>query len=318
MASHAGAGNGAAGDVVAQCDSTSATKLAQEQIETRSKKGRGKAKASLDLIDAMHRIAAAVQPVSGRGIGYKLFTAGLIPSMDRAVMQRVYRLLREAREEGIIPWEWIVDESREFERTSTWDNPEQYARAAARSYRRDFWNQQPVRCEVWSEKGTIRGVLAPVLDRYAVGFRVLHGFSGATTIHDVAQDNDGRPLVVLYCGDLDPSGLWMSECDLPERLDRYGGDHVSLKRIALTKADTIGLPSFSANDKKKDPRYNWFANQFGSRCWELDAMDPNDLRDRVDGEILALIEPTAWQRCDVVNKAEQESLRTFLDNWGRS
>ena len=62
----------------------------------------------------------------------------------------------------------------------------------SRAYRRDFWNQQPVRVEVWSEKGTVRGVLQPVLDKYAVGFRVMHGFSGATTIYDVAQDDDGR------------------------------------------------------------------------------------------------------------------------------
>ena len=36
-------------------------------------------------------------------------------------MQRVYRLLKEAREQGDIPWEWIVDETRELERVSTWD-----------------------------------------------------------------------------------------------------------------------------------------------------------------------------------------------------
>jgi hypothetical protein len=52
----------------------------------------------------------------------------------------------------------------------------------ARSYRRDFWQQQPERVEVWSEKGTIRGVLQPVLDEYGVGFRVMHGFGSATTI----------------------------------------------------------------------------------------------------------------------------------------
>jgi hypothetical protein len=34
---------------------------------------------------------------------------------------------------------------------------------------------------------------------------------------DIAQDNDGRPLIVLYVGDYDPSGMWMSERDLPER-----------------------------------------------------------------------------------------------------
>ena len=64
---------------------------------------------------------------------------------------------------------------------------------------------------------------------YAVGFRVLHGFSGATTIYDVAQDDDGRELIVLYVGDFDPSGMFMSEQDLPARLAKYGGDHVKLK-----------------------------------------------------------------------------------------
>ena len=52
-------------------------------------------------------------------------------------MAKVYRLLKEAREEGIIPWEWIVDETRELERVSSWKNPAAFMRAAARSYRRD-------------------------------------------------------------------------------------------------------------------------------------------------------------------------------------
>jgi hypothetical protein len=151
-----------------------------EHFETRSKEGRGMAQRSLDLIEAMYAAAERAQPITGRGVGYKLFTAGLIPSMARAEMQRVYRLLKEAREQGDIPWEFIVDETRSLERTSTWANPAAYARTVARSYRRDFWNQQPVRVEVWSEKGTVRGVLQPVLDEYAVGFRVMHGFGGAT------------------------------------------------------------------------------------------------------------------------------------------
>jgi hypothetical protein len=78
-----------------------------------------------------------------------------------------------------------------------------------------------------------------------------------------------------------------------------------------------GLPSFPAADKRKDPRFKWFRSNYGARCWELDAMDPNDLRDCVEQEIKELIEPKAWRRCEAVNKAEQESLRTVLDEWGR-
>jgi hypothetical protein len=276
------------------------------------------AQRSLDLIEAMYAKAEAAQPITGRGVGYKLFTAGIIPSMARSEMQRVYRLLKEAREQGDIPWEWIVDETRSLERTATWADPAAYARSVVRSYRRDFWNQQPVRCEVWSEKGTVRGVLGPVLDQYAIGFRVMHGYSSATTVYDVSQDDNGRELIALYVGDFDPSGLNMSEVDLPKRLSEYGGDHITLSRIALTREHVNGLPSFPATDKHKDPRYKWFRANYGDRCWELDAMDPNDLRDCVAEAIVELIEPVAWERCETVNRAEQESLKTVLEGWGES
>ncbi len=163
-----------------------------EYFEPSPKKGRGMAKASLELIEAMREIAQAMQPITGRGVGYRLFVAKLIASMELGEMQRVYRLLKEARERGMIPWEWIVDETRELERVASWDDPADYVSTVSRAYRRDFWQHQPFRVEVWSEKGTVRGVLAPVLDQYGVGFRVMHGFGSATAVHDVAIDDDGN------------------------------------------------------------------------------------------------------------------------------
>jgi hypothetical protein len=137
----------------------------------------------------------------------------------------------------------------------------------------------------------------------------------ATNVHDISEDDDGRPLIILYVGDFDPSGMFMSEQDLPKRFSKYDGNHVTLKRIALTREHVHGLPSFPATDKRKDPRYQWFVRNFGHQCWELDAMDPNDLRACVEREIRKLIEPVAWKRCEIVNKAEQNSLRTVLDGW---
>jgi hypothetical protein len=287
-----------------------------EYFDTSLKKGRGRSQRSLDIIKAMHNIAEASQPITGRGVGYKLFSLNLIPSMSK--MQAVYRLLKEAREEGTIPWEWIVDESRELEQVATWDNPADYMECTARDYRRNFWQQQPERIVVWSEKGTIRGVLQPVLDEYGVGFRVMHGFSSATIINEMSQDDDGRPFTILYVGDYDPSGLYMSERDIPERLERYGGDHITVERIALLPADCTLLgrrPAFNVSEKKKDPRAPWFRKNYGQLCWELDAMDPNDLRSRVEDEINKHIEPVAWKRCRVVDAAERESMQRFLDKW---
>jgi hypothetical protein len=287
----------------------------QSQRIKKRKKGRGRSKKSIEIIQAMVRIAHDCGPITGRGVGYKLFTAGLIKSMSRKTMAGVYRLLKEEREYGTIPWELIVDETRGIEITATWSDPAEFAKEMTLAYRRSFWDQQPVRVEVWSEKGTVWGLLKPVLDQYGVGFRVLHGFSSATSVYDVAISDDARPLIAVYVGDYDPSGMYMSEADLPKRLVDYGGDHVELRRIALSGEQVLNLPSFPVTDKRKDPRYGWFTERHGDRYWELDAMDPRDLRDCVEAAIKELIEPIAWQRCEVVNKAEQESLQTVLGNW---
>jgi hypothetical protein len=283
-----------------------------------SKKGRGLAKASIALIDAMYDICEEAQPITGRGVGYKLFSLCLIKSMSRGDMAGVYRLLKIARENGTIPWDWIVDETRELEIVSTWANPAAFVRCVARSYRLDFWQHQPVRVQVWSEKGTVRGVLQPILDEYGVGFNPVHGFNSATNTHYTAEDDDGRPLIILYIGDFDPSGMYMSEVDLPKRFAKYGGHHIDIKRIALTRDDCRLLgrkPAFNVKEKSKDPRAPWFRKTYGQLCWELDAMDPNELRWRVEAEIMKHIDQEAWDRCQVIYEAECESLRHVLDKW---
>ena len=160
----------------------------QSEPDLKIRRGRGMAQKSRELIDAMYAAAEKAQPITGRGIGYKLFVQSLIASMSRADMQRVYRLLKEAREQNIIPWEWIVDETRELERVASWNDPEDYVDNVSRGYRRDFWLQQPKHVEVWSEKGTVRGLLDPMFEKYGVGFRAVHGFSSATLAHDIAND----------------------------------------------------------------------------------------------------------------------------------
>ena len=291
-----------------------ALRCAQIETGTNLPRRRGKAQASIELIQAAYDFLEEAHPTTVRGVCYRLFVDGVIPSMARNDTGRVSRLLRGAREDGTIPWEWVVDETRHLERTPSWSDPEAFVGVVRRAYRRDFWTHQPNRVEVWTEKGTIRGVLQPVLDQYGVGFRVMHGFGSATSVHDIANMGD-EPLIALYVGDWDPSGLYMSDVDLPTRLQKYGGGHVEVRRVALLLGDLPDLPSFPASDKKKDPRYKWFIDYAGAECWELDAMHPNDLRDRVEKSIVAEIEPEAWARCELAQEAEQSSLESLLDGW---
>lgn len=277
---------------------------------------RGKSAKTMEQIAASREILSIIQPATVRAVCYQLFTRGLIANMGKNETGKVSRQLVYARESGIIPWEWIVDETREAERPGTWDNPDQIIRSAVRSYRRDYWQDQAFRVEVWSEKGTVRGTLAPVLHELGVTFRALHGFSSATVINEVAELSlaDPKPLIALYVGDFDPSGMYMSEADLPARLERYGGK-VSLRRIALLPEDTARLPSFDAATKTGDSRHRWFVERYGPRCWELDAMPPPELRARVEQEIKNYIEPILWSRAVAVEAVESDSMRQFFNTW---
>ncbi len=143
-------------------------------------------------------------------------------------------------------------------------------------------------------------------------------------MHELAEEivNDERITVLLYVGDYDPSGMFMSEEDLPGRLAKCGapdhrnpyvrkgkrGRHV-LSRVALTYEDVHSgkLPSFDAETKKTDPRYKGFIAQYGYRCWELDAMHPNELRQRIAQEVKRYVNPEDWQRHKEIEAAQRET-----------
>jgi hypothetical protein len=279
--------------------------------------GRGKSQRSLELVKAARTILEEIQPASVRAVCYRLFTLKLIANMSKGETNRVSTQLTWAREHGVIRWGWIVDETREAERVSAWEDPAAFLELVKRSYRRDRWTDQPAWIEVWSEKGTVRGTLAPVLHEYGVTFRVMHGYGSATALNSAARETSAtdKRLTILYVGDWDPSGMHISEIDLPRRLARYGG-HVQPIRVALTESDTrSGLPSFQATTKRRDPRYRWFVRQYGTTCWELDALSPVLLRERIEHAIVERLDVAAWNRAGITEQAERESIESILNTW---
>ncbi len=281
-------------------------------------KKRGKSKATLELEAAILAIVSERAPITVRGVAYALFTRGLIDSMHTSNTAKVSRVMTAMRECGSLDWTQVVDGSRAVDRINTWVNPSQIIAAAVRGYRRDYWQDQPTLVEVWSEKSTVAGVLAPVLNEYGVTFRVMKGFGSFTSVRQAAEDSLSVPTdkkaVVLYIGDFDPSGMYMSEVDLPARLERYGSAW-EFARIGVLEADTRHLPSFPAATKSGDMRFDWFVKHYGSDCWELDAIDPNDLRQRVEDQIRTRLNLTAWEHAKLVEAAEVESMGRFHQTW---
>jgi hypothetical protein len=95
---------------------------------------RGKTQASLNLIDTCYQILAEIQPASVRAVAYQLFVRSFLESMAKTSTNRVSDQLVYAREEGIIPWDWIVDEAREEERTLVWDDIDECVRHTQATY----------------------------------------------------------------------------------------------------------------------------------------------------------------------------------------
>jgi hypothetical protein len=97
----------------------------------------------------------------------------------------------------------------------------------------------------------------------------------------------------------------------------YGGN-VELVRVAIAEEDTrpgARVPHFLARDKVADPRHDWFRENYGTKCFELDALSPVILRDRVRAEIESRLDLDAWNHAVRVEAAEIESMSAILKGW---
>ena len=146
----------------------------------------------------------------------------------------------------------------------------------------------------------------------------MHGFSSATTAHDIAEDDDGRDLIVLYVGDFDPSGMFMSEEDLPARFDKYDGDHIKLKRIALTVKQLGDCRLSRQPIRRKTRATNGSSTTTGGIAGNSTPWTRTICATASSSAIRELIEPVAWNRCEVVNRAEQEFAQDHSRKVGRA
>jgi hypothetical protein len=103
---------------------------------------------------------------------------------------------------------WIIDELREAEKVSVWDNAAEYIEAVKRSYLRDNWQDQPNYCEVWCEKATVLESLRPMTQDYGVMLRVCRSFGSTGMASKIGNLFEGisKPITIFYLGDHDASG----------------------------------------------------------------------------------------------------------------
>jgi hypothetical protein len=87
-------------------------------------------------------------------------------------------------------------------------------------------------------------------------------------------------------------------------------------RVIALNLDQIrehDLPSIQA--KPKDPRYAQYKKQHGTNCWELDALDPRQLRDILKREVESLIDWDAWNEEKDAERIAKRGFEAAVRKW---
>jgi hypothetical protein len=109
--------------------------------------------------DTIKQLLEESHPQTVRQIFYALTVKGAIAKHEGEYKQTVIRLLVDMREAGVIPFNWIADNTRWMRKPATFTGLESCLNSTSKFYRRDLWATMPVYLEVWCEKDALAGVL---------------------------------------------------------------------------------------------------------------------------------------------------------------
>jgi hypothetical protein len=274
------------------------------------------------LRDAICELAETNQPCTVRQIYY--LGIGRYWEKDQGGSRKVYntvcRLLGELREDEVLPWGWIADNTRWFRRRTMFRSTEHILQSVASTYRRDLWARQPIHVEVWCESDSIAGVLDDVTFPAGVALFPCRGQSSKTTVYEAAQSYGplSKPVVVLYVGDWDPSGLAIP-FSVEDRMARYGDDiDLELRRVAVTAEDMANGDLITHSVNARDPNYPRFVERCAviglapQTAVEVEALPPDQLRTRLQDAIDELIDPLVWNVTLAVERSERDLLRRMV------
>jgi len=261
-------------------------------------------------------------PLTVRQIFYRLISPPYQAFENtRSNYKQLDRILTRARERGDINWRRIEDRARELIGGDYGhESPDDWLRGRlhlfdADLYTKPMWTNQPVRVEVWVAKDALSRLFADVAGEFNVAVFPSRGYSSYTKVKEAIEDrfNEVDELIyVLHFADHDPTGLDLTD-DLERRFHKYGAENVAIERVALN-IDQVRKYKLAPNPTKKaDPRTEWYIEQFGDQCWELDALDPRELQRLIREAIEAHIDKEAWEVRKKEIEQDRRELRERID-----
>ena len=225
---------------------------------------RGRGKKTIARLQAVRGLFDVFGSMTIRQIFYQLLTT---PHVSK--YKALGSLLTDARKKGDIDYRYIVDRSRPIYGVTEWNNSDDFLLDAPNLFNLNYWIDEPIKPVIWTEKDTLSPIMVEIASQYHVKVCVTRGYLSYSNKMRWGGD------IVLYFGDFDPSGLDMV------RDNEEQGIMEKFKRIALTREqiERYNLPSVKV--KKTDTRSKKYIAKHGDRCWELDALPPDVLKDLV-------------------------------------
>jgi hypothetical protein len=259
----------------------------------------------VDRRAALLEIVRAAQPATVRQIFYLASVRGIV-AKDEGGYSRVQIDLVEMRRSGQLPYGWIVDHTRWQRRLVTFNSIDEALADTAETYRKALWRDANCYLEIWLEKDALSGVVMPVTKKFDVPLMVARGYASETFLHSSGEymASVDKPCFVYHFGDFDPSGQDAARAVERGLRHHAAGAEIHFERIAVTQnqIDEWDLPSRPT--KQSDTR----AKKFGPVSVELDAIDPNKLRELVE-EVIVRHLPT--DQYEVLIEAEKSERKLF-------
>jgi len=269
-------------------------------------------KKTLELIESARAVLAEYHPMTVRQVFYQLVSRLVLKNAEQQYKQ-LSRHLTTAREEGIIPDEWIEDRTRRPRDVSMWDGLDEFLSDARYWYRRNVWNTQPRYVVLWVEKDALSGIFEEITNEYGVTLVVGRGYNSHSIKAEMAKrfQSIEKPITILYFGDFDPSGENIYQ-NLKESFPRDFGISLEIKKVALRFEDIerYQLPPNPA--KKTDSRAGSFIEKYGDISVELDALPLPVLQKRIRESIHHRMDMEALLQVAQVEAKEKARLVSML------
>jgi hypothetical protein len=264
---------------------------------------------------ALLAIIDAGRPMTVRQVFYQATVRGLVEKAETGYA-KVQIDLTKMRRDGTLPYDWLADNTRWQRKPKTFSSVEEALERTARLYRKDLWCDADGYVEIWLEKDALSGVIYPITSMYDVPLMVARGYASLSFLHSAAEQINDLvvPAYIYHLGDFDPSGINAGE-KIEETLRELAPDaDIHFERLAVTPAQitTWSLPTRPT--KQSDTR----SKGFGNISVELDAIDPNDLRDLVQRAIERHLPPEQFEILKAAEESERDLLRTSVRRLVRS